>query len=64
MITAGSRVMPQTALADPFLRALLRGAPRHSRKGPIALAAGRFDRDVLRWGLIALVRVRSQELRS
>ena len=64
MITAGSRVMPQTALADPFLRALLRGAPRHSRKGPIALAAGRFDRDALRWGLIALVRVRSEGSRS
>ena len=63
MITAGSRVMPQTALADPFLRALLRGAPRHSRKGPIALAAGGFDRDALRWGLIALVRVRTQESR-
>jgi hypothetical protein len=56
--------MPQTALADPFLRALLRGAPRHSRKGPIALAAGGFDGDVLRWGLIALVRVRTQESSS
>ena len=64
MITAGSRVMPQTALPDQFLRALLHGAPRHRRKDPIALAAGRFDRNVLRWGLIALVRVRSQESRS
>jgi hypothetical protein len=63
MITAASRVMPQTALADPFLRALLHGAPRHSRKGPIALAAGGFDGDTLRWSLIALVRVRTQESR-
>ena len=53
--------MPQTALPDQFLRGLSHGAPRTDASGPTVLAVGCFDCNGLPRGLIALVRVRSQE---
>jgi Bifunctional DNA primase/polymerase, N-terminal len=61
MITAGPRLMLQTALADAHLRALVLWAKRHSRKEPIALPSARINGNELRRVPIAVVRVCSVE---
>ena len=53
--TSARPIMPQTALAATFLRALLRWAQRHSRGGPIALASGRVDGDELHRVVVTVV---------
>ena len=53
-------IVPETALADAFLRALIAWAPRGARDRRIALPAGTFDPDELRPVVVALVCARAE----